>query len=167
MPSQKQTTLCQACGAFVPTDEMPLHVSKHVSATSQRPFDADDVVEYTSGNLLDVSPVEQAIDSHLAINFYGPDTTEALERTARNLERGDAIAELLEAVTCGATLEVQGPKHDRSEVQAWIESTAGTRTAHASGDAIGPVLVELAQRWKRSVSTLPSPPPDPEERVVK
>lgn len=81
-------------------------------------------------------------------------------------ERGDAIAELLDAVSCGATLEFTGPTIDRDEVKGWIESATGARHAQATGSAIGPVLVELARKWKHT-STIPSPPIEPGERYVR
>jgi hypothetical protein len=156
MPSQKDQTFCQQCGALVVSDEMPAHVREH--ANHQRHLGGDvggPPIELTSkpeeffrvseddfnrGMRHGIAPVKHSI-----ADYY--------------LERGDAIAELLEAVTCGATLEIQGPSTDRPTVRAWIESATGARHASADGTAIGPVLVALARQWKHT-STLPAPPPN-------
>lgn len=86
------------------------------------------------------------------------DVSHVEQPSPEHMQRGDAIATLLDAVTTGATLEIQGPTLHSREVRAFIESATGARAAQARGSAIGPVLVELANGWKRS-NTIPSPPP--------
>jgi hypothetical protein len=85
------------------------------------------------------------------------DVSHVEQPSPEHMQRGDAIATLLDAVTAGATLEIQGPTISNREVRAFIESATGARGAQAHGTALGPVLVELANGWKRS-STIPSPP---------
>jgi hypothetical protein len=178
MPSQNQTTLCQACGDFVPTAEMPDHVAKH--ANQARAFERS--FERITGRHVDAPPAHVLRDllcngdaavcdcfyhenARRAEATHDDEVTETAltvapveqpcsEFNGRYAERGDAIAELLDAVSCGATLEVSGPSIDDSTVRAWIESAAGMHCAQAEGSAIGPVLVELARNWKVAASAL-------------
>lgn len=138
MPSQ---AICQTCGDLVPSADMPAHVARHAS----RGWETIGLSEFDSDHVAPVEHEMRLIDELNLSPFDGP-----------YAERGDAIATLLDAITCGATLEVQGPRLNDSTVRAWIESATGSRCATASGDAIGPVLVELARAW-RTASTIPAP----------
>lgn len=143
MPSHQQTTLCQACGRSVATVDMPAHVYAHVNGL---PHIAAALAMGGTQAILEVEDNVAPVEHELQLkDFDGP-----------YAERGDAIATLLDAITCGATLEVQGPRLNDSTVRAWIESATGSRCATASGEAIGPVLVELARAW-RTASTIPAP----------
>jgi hypothetical protein len=126
---------------------MPDHVWKHHGLQAIAARIGDDGV-YRPGGVMaappDVAPLQHAhswgvIDATNASEFAGP-----------YAERGDAIAELLDAVSSGATLEIHGPTATNTRIRAFIESATGSRGARATGTAIGPVLVELARKWKDS-----------------
>ena len=107
-----------------------------------------------------VTPVEHALDDDELDTIVGIDEasgkpyelatlgSELSELSGPYAERGDAIASLLDAVCSGALLEVEGPTAFCQTVRARIGTAGGKRYARAEGDAIGPVLVELARKWK-------------------
>jgi hypothetical protein len=218
MPSQK--TICQQCGDFIPTDEMPGHTRWHADAAlfqqamknilgrdvaapptaaladlhdeprfdvalrnvltaHDGPFSMEDV--FVAGDAGFSMEAACEPDCSCVFTADGQVTTPCVEMRAAMyadagsllapaeqtyMARGDAIAELLDAVSSGATLEVQGPKLDDSTVKAWIESATGARHAEATGQAIGPVLVALARDWK-AASTIPAPcAPQPKLEVL-
>lgn len=155
MPSQ-QTTICQQCGEFIRTDHMPAHVRQaHANEQRAAALGYEDVFEPGEIFADDFGPLPLATIGDDGILRPGGvmsarciDATNASEFNGPYAERGDAIAELLDAVTTGATLEIQGfTLFERTTVRAQIFAAMEPRQATAQGDAIGPVLVDLARKW--------------------
>jgi hypothetical protein len=148
MPSQQ--TICQQCGALIASALMPEHVRLHVTREELFDRDAEFFDQQVARAIRNVGkdPLDTSFEkTPLHIGMHGVAPMEQLYA-----ERGDAIAELLDAVCSGATLEIQGPTATNPTVRAWIAASPwGKRVAHANGDAIGPVLVELARQWTASL----------------
>lgn len=172
MPSQQ--TICQQCGVYVPTAEMPLHVAEHFAVGARDLFERVALTSEADCSFRLMRFRNAVGDEHAIPNTPLPchesaerpgacvycgnafsthavaPTQQTSEFAGPYAERGDAIAELLDAVSSGARLAIHGPSLTDDRTGASIQSAAGRRHVQASGHAIGPVLVELARKWKDS-----------------